>query len=103
MIASVSIAALESFFSTVFSWVINFERFGEVLKDHFFEIQTKLIPRSEYSDCNFNNIFWTSIFFEILLICSMFLKSSRSKLSFLSLETWAIDLSCSDMFKNFDE
>ena len=39
---------------------------GDVLNDHFLEIQTKLIPRSEYSDCNFDNIFSTLVFFEIL-------------------------------------
>ena len=42
------------------------DKFAEVLKDHFLEIQTKLIPRSEYSDCNFNKTFSTSVFFDIL-------------------------------------
>ena len=66
MIESVSIAALDNFFSIVFSLIIKLDKFGEVLKDHFFEIQTKLIPRWEYSVCNFNKTFSTSIFFEIL-------------------------------------
>ena len=66
MIASVSIAALDNFFSTVFSCFIISERFGDVLNDHFFEIHTKLIPRLEYSFCNFNKIFSTLVFFEIL-------------------------------------
>ena len=66
MIASVSTAARESFFSTVFCSDINLDRFSEVLKDHFFEIQTKLIPLFEYIFCNFSKIFWTLIFFDTL-------------------------------------
>ena len=69
------------FFSTVFSCFIKFDKFGDVLNDHFFEIQTKLIPRSEYSDCNFNKIFSTSVFFEILfLIVSISSGSAAAKI-----------------------
>ena len=42
------------------------DKLGEVRKDHFLEIQTRFIPRPEYSDCSFNNTFSTSVFFEIL-------------------------------------
>ena len=65
MIASVSIAALDNFFSTVFSCFIKLDKFGEVLKDHFFDMQTKFIPRWAYSNCNFCNIFSTSVFLDI--------------------------------------
>ena len=64
--AKVSTAALESFFSTVFSCDMILDKLGEVLKDHFLDIQTKFIPRSEYSDWSLNNALWTSVFFEIL-------------------------------------
>ena len=80
MIASVSMAALDNFFSTVFSCTIKFDKFGDVLKDHFFDIQTRFIPRSEYSFWIFNNIFSTSAFFEILLsIVSIFKGSAAAK------------------------
>ena len=55
-----------NFFSTVFSCLIKLDKFGDVLNDHFFEMQTKLIPLCEYSDCNLNSTFSTSVFLEIL-------------------------------------
>ena len=50
MIARVSTAARDNFFSTVFSCFIKFDKFGDVLKDHFLEIETKLMPLLEYSN-----------------------------------------------------
>ena len=96
MIASVSIAALDNFFSTIFSCFIISERFGDVLNDHFFEIHTKLIPRLEYSFCNFNKIFSTLVFFEILFSIvsissgSAAAKTIEKKLSRAAIETLAI-------------
>ena len=43
-------------------------------------MQTKLIPRSKYSDCSFVKIFSTSAFFEILFsIVSIFKGSAAAK------------------------
>ena len=67
MMANVSTAARDNFFSIVFSCVIKLASFGDVLKDHLSFIQTKLNPRSEYSSCNFFNDLGTLVFFEILL------------------------------------
>ena len=81
MIAKVSIAALDNFFSTVLSCVIKFDKFGDVLNDHFLEIQTRLIPRWEYSVCNFNNDFSIFVFLESLLsIVSMSRGSAAAKI-----------------------
>ena len=59
--------ALESFFSTVLSCDIIFDKLGEVLKDHFSFMQTRLIPRLEYSCCNFSNDLGTLPFLVTLL------------------------------------
>ena len=57
-------AALDNFFSTVFSCDIKFDKFSDVLNDHLFDIQTKLIPLEEYSFLSFSKIFNKLIFFE---------------------------------------
>ena len=44
-----------------------FDKLGEVLKDHFSFIQTRLIPRLEYSCCNFSNDLDTLPFLVTLL------------------------------------
>ena len=44
-----------------------FDKLGEVLKDHFSLMQTRLIPRAEYSCCNFSSDLGTFPFFVILL------------------------------------
>ena len=44
-----------------------FDKLGEVLKDHFSFIQTRLIPRLEYSCCNFSNDLETLPFLVTLL------------------------------------
>ena len=58
------------------------ERFGDVLKDHFFEMQTKFIPLSEYSACSFFKDSSTFVFFEILLsIVSLSSGSAAAKIT----------------------
>ena len=56
-------AALDNFFNC-FSCDIKFDKFSDVLNDHFFDIQTKLIPLEEFLFLSFSKIFNTLIFFE---------------------------------------
>ena len=47
MMDKVSIAAFDNFFSTVFCLDKRFDNLSEVLNDHLFDMQTRLIPLFE--------------------------------------------------------